>query len=311
MSFLSLTFRDLQYLVALADNKHFGKAAKSCFVSQPALSSQIKKIEGYFDKQFFERKNKEVFLTHEGAFIVEKARAILENARLIDRTMQAHSSVFSFPLSIGIIYTLSPYYPAIVIPQFLKKYPNHSMLLREGYTQELIPDLKSGKIDGLIASEVLQDEQLMTFPIFKEKLYLLINKNHPYAAKNNLKLTDLNTEDMIFLKEGNCLRSEAIDLCPKNKRGNINEFHLNSLETLKYTVAMHSVYAIIPEMAIKLNHDLKSFVVIKEIQSASAYRQISLFVRKNTYRMEDLQILLDILRISGAQKYLSNYSAPT
>lgn len=296
MTILSLTFRDLEYLVALSEHKNFSKAAKSCFVSQPALSAQIKKIEGYFNKIFFERQKKQVILTSDGEFIVEKARELLQQAKMLDTTFQSTREMFPSPLLVGMIHTISPYYPRYFIKNLLLKYSHDPVMLKEGYTEELVLDLKMGKIDALIASEMFYDEKLISTPLLKEPLYLIINKKHPFASKEYIALSDLNAEEMIFLKEGNCLRNESIDLCPKNRRGNIKEYHLSSLEALKYVVALQPSYAIIPKMATKLDDSLKNFVVIKELNDSNAYRQISIFTRKNPLRKKDIDAFIAVLK---------------
>lgn len=297
MSILSLTFRDLQYIVALADHKHFGKAAKSCFVSQPALSAQIKKIEEYFSKTFFERHNRQVLLTRDGEFIVEKSRELLQQAKVFDGILQNKQKTFCTPFVVGMIHTLSPYYPSYFMQNLLLKYPHCNLVLKEGFTHDLVADLKTGKIDVLVASEVFYDETLDCHPLFKEPLCLIVNKKHPFAAEENITLSQLNSEDMIFLKEGNCLRNESINLCPKNKKGNIKEFHLSSLETLKYMVAFNLSYAMIPKMAAKLDENLSKILFIKPIKEEAAYRQISLYTRKKNTKLEDIQAFIDVLRI--------------
>lgn len=296
MNFLSLTFRDLQYLVALEENRHFGKAAKACFVSQPALSSQIKKIEGYFGKTFFERKNKQVFLTQDGELVVQKAREILKNATEIDHIFKNSSKDFGFQFTVGLILTLAPYYPNLFIEKLFQNFPNASLVLREGFTSELLNDLKNNKIDVLLASEIFQDDKLDCFPIFKEPLYLIVNKKHPLSKKEKIYLEDLDTSDMIFLKEGNCLRNESIDLCPKNKRGNIKEYYINNLEALKTMAALHPAYAIIPEMAVKIDPQIAQFLTIKKIEDSGAYRQISLYSRKNSSKSKAIQNFVKLLK---------------
>ncbi len=295
MSFLSLTFRDLQYLVALADKKHFGHAAKSCFVSQPALSSQIKKIEGYFGKTIFERKNKTIFLTPDGELIVQKAQEFLNTALELEQKMKSNHQLFKFPLKVGIIHTLSPYYPNLFIEKILSQCPESALFFKEGFTDELVEDLKNGKIDVLIASEVFQDEQLGCHPLFKESLSLIVNKKHPFAQKEQIALNELNPDEMVFLQEGNCLRNEVIDLCPKNRRGNIHEYHIKNIEALKMTIALSKVYSIIPNMATDLTKQMEKFVVIKKIKAKEAFRQISIYSRNNTVRKSEIDFLIKIL----------------
>lgn len=298
MSILSLTFRDLQYLAALDEHRNFGKAAKACFVSQPALSAQIKKIEGYLNQTIFDRHNRKVSVTREGEELLDKIHLLLDQAKHLDKTLKKETTKTFAPLTIGMIHTIAPYYPGIFLHDFLSAQSMHrSINLTEGYTEELLTNLKHGKIDMMIASDTFEDENLKKIPIFKEPLMLVINKHHPFASKQTIHLSDLDPKDMIFLKEGNCLRNESIDLCPKNRRGNIKEYYLNNLETLKYMVALNKAYAIVPKMASALNEVLKKNLVVKSIKSSQAYRQISIFIKKTSLSEEsEIMAFIEFLK---------------
>lgn len=296
MNIYSLTFRDLQYLVALAEFKHFSKAAKSCFVSQPALSSQIKKIEGYFNKVLFERQKNGVFLTPDGIKVVENAKLILEDAKKLERLFQVQKNLLSTTLSVGIIHTLAPYYPPLFLKKLKEKYPSLILTIVDGYTDELLNELKVGKIDILIASAVFSDSSLNVFHILQEPLYLCVNTQHELAKKELISLSDLNAEHMLLLKDGNCLKDEVLDLCPKNKRGHINDVHINSIETLKQMISFNNSYSIIPAMAADIPTQIQKMCVIKKFKDQNkAYRQISLFIRKESPRLNDYMAFLKIL----------------
>ncbi|MES2615318.1 MAG: LysR substrate-binding domain-containing protein [Bdellovibrionota bacterium] len=300
MNIYSLTFRDLQYLVALAEFRHFGKAAKSCFVSQPALSSQIKKIEGYFDKTLFERQNKNIFLTPEGVKVVDSVKLLLEDAKKLEELFQVKKNLLSSTLSVGLIQTLSPYYPPFFLKKLKEKYPLLNLTLVDGFTENLLEDLKSGKLDILIASAVFSDSKINTFHLFQEPLYLGVNSEHEFANKPSLSLNDLNAEDMLFLKDGNCLKDEAIDLCPKNRRGNINDIQISNLESLKQMIAYNKCYGIIPAMAADIPSQLQKMMVIKKFKDQNkAYRQISMFIRKDAPRLNDYIAFLEVLEGSN------------
>lgn len=303
MSILSLTFRDLQYLVALDEYRNFGKAAKACFVSQPALSAQIKKIEGYLNQKIFERHNRRVSVTDEGEELLGRIRLLLDQAKRLDDEVKNENKKQITVFSVGMIHTIAPYYPSMFLEDLVSANEMYSVNLTEGYTEELLTNLKYGKIDMMIASDTFEDENLKKIPLFKEPLMLVINKNHQFASKQNIYLSDLDAKDMIFLKEGNCLRNESIDLCPKNRRGNIKEYYLSHLETLKYMLAVNMAYAIVPKMAVMLNDILQKYLVIKPIKSPQAYRQIALFMRKDFIREEnELKNFIEILKKNATLK---------
>lgn len=296
MKIYSLTFRDLQYLVALSEFKHFGKAAKSCFVSQPALSSQIKKIEGYFDKTLFERQNNGIFLTPEGVKVVENAKILLEEAKKFDELFQVKKNLLSSTLTVGLIQTLSPYYPQFFLKKLKEKYPALNLTIIDGFTEELLVELRSGRVDILIGSAVFSDNKLNVFHLFKEPLYLCVNAHHELAQKEVVSIYDLNAENMLFLKDGNCLKDEAIDLCPKNKRGNIKDVQINSLETMKQMISYNKSYGIIPAMAATIPNQLQKMVFVKKFKDQNkAYRQIAMFIRKDAPRLNDYIAFLKVL----------------
>jgi LysR family hydrogen peroxide-inducible transcriptional activator len=296
MSIYALTFRDLQYLVALAEFKHFGKAAKSCFVSQPALSSQIRKIENYFGKVLFERQTQGVFLTPEGSLVIENAKQLLQEARKLEEIFQQQNKLLVSSINLGIIQTLSSYYPKYFLKSLKEKYPLLTLNIIDGYTDELLNELKSGKIDILIASEVFSDSKINVFHLFKEPLYLAVNNLHNLSKKQLVSLSDLDLSNMFFLKEGNCLKEEAIDLCPKNKRGNIRDTAINSLENLKQMIAFNNSCGIVPALASHIPTEFNKMLTFKKFKEQNkVYRQISFFIRKDASRLNDYMAFLKVL----------------
>lgn len=288
MNIYALTFRDIQYLLSLAEHKHFGKAAKSCFVSQPALSSQIKKIEGYFNTILFERQNNGVFLTPDGLKVIESAKQILHEAKKMEEIFIVEKNVLTTNLNIGIIHTLSPYYSKLFMHKLHTKYPKLWISFFDGYTTELLEELKSGKLDVLIASSVFSDNKIIEFKLFQEPLYLAVNHKHELAKKTTISMNDLDAEDMLFLKDGNCLKDEAIDLCPKNKRGNIKDYQINSLETLKQMIAVNNICGVLPALGASVSEESKKTLLIKKFSLQNkAYRQISMFIRKDAPRINE------------------------
>lgn len=296
MNISSLTFRDLQYLKALSEQKNFGKAAKVCFVTQPALSAQIKKIEGYFGKALFERQNQGVFLTPEGIKVLQIVNFLLQEAKQMEELFQGEKKLLSADFNLGVIQTLSPYYPPYFLSDMKKKYPHIKLNLRDGMTEHLIAELKSGQLDAVIASEVFTDSKCDSYPLFREPLYLAVNSHHSFFSNQLVFTKDLNTEEMLFLSDGNCLKDESIDLCPKNRRGHIHHSPASSLEMLKQMVAMQKTMAIIPALASEISPKLKNMVSVKKFHGQEKiYRQISFFIRQETPRKQDCLAFLKVL----------------
>ncbi len=297
MNISALTFRDLQYLIALDLYRNFTKAALACHVSQPALSAQIKKIEGYFGKVLFERQNTRIFPTPEGLKAIEIAKKIHAAAIQFQDLTHENKSSLCTHLTVGLILTLSPYYPPHFIPLLKKNYPSLKINLVEGYTEYLLNELKDGHIDVLIASDIPENSSFEIHTIFEEPLLLCLNTLHPLAEKNTILKSDLNAQEMIFLKEGNCLRDAVLEICPKNARGRIHEDEISSLEILKSMIAYEKTYSILPFLAKDIPLPLKEFICLKSFSDKQApSRQILIVWRKNCKRNADFKCFFDLLQ---------------
>ena len=192
---------------------------------------------------------------------------------------------------------MSPYYPPYFIPALKKSYPLLTINLVEGYTDYLLNELKEGHIDVLIASEIPKNNQYEMCPIFEEPFLVCLNKHHPLAEKKFIAKQDLDPLDMIFLKEGNCLRDEIMEICQKNTRGRIYEDEIISLELLKNTIAFEKTYSVLPALAKKLPQQLEEFICLKPFSdSHTPFRQIQMIWRKNCKRTKDFQCFLSVLQ---------------
>ncbi len=297
MNISSLTFRDLQYLIAVETYRNFTKAADACHVSQPALSTQIKKIEGYFSLSIFERQNNAIFPTAEGKQILEIAKSIYQQAAQFREISCNRSSCFETELTIGIISSLAPYYPSHFISALRETYPLLKIKFIEGYTDYLVAELKEGLIDILISSEIFETKFLQVELIFNDPFVVCMSKQHPLYQNEFITLSDLNTEHMFFLKEGNCLRDKVLDICPKNKRGKINtENNIQSIEILKNIVAYNKSYCLLPSMAEAIPHSLDSILGIKKFKEEQApYFPIHFVYRAGSHREKDFKIFYNFL----------------
>jgi LysR family hydrogen peroxide-inducible transcriptional activator len=296
MNISSLTLRDLEYMVAVADQRHFGKAAESCNVSQPALSAQIRKIEDFLGLQLFERSNRTVVITPVGELVARQARVVLEEAQKIATLAQARNQPLSGSLRLGSIATLGPYLMPHLLGAIRKAFPKLELLMKEGFTDNLIADLRTGALDAVLAAPTFNSDGLKVIPLFHEPFLLAAPKGHELASKQPLRVKDLHSEDMVLLEDGHCLRDQAIDVCPSNRRGKFREFHATSLETLRHLVATGFGYSLIPRLAVASNDRLKNLIRYRQFEGKPVGREIVLVCRERFGRIEDIDALTAFIR---------------
>jgi LysR family hydrogen peroxide-inducible transcriptional activator len=295
MNVFWMTLRDLQYLVALADHEHFGKAAEACHVSQPALSAQIGKMEQRLGVQLFERSNRRVAITPAGETAVAHARVVLEEAQKIGELSSTDRRPLSGQLRLGVIATVGPYLMPHLLAPLRKTYPNLDLFLREGLTEHLLAELRTGQLDAVIASDTFEDSSLRSIPLFFEPFQLAVPRGHPLAVKSPVSRRDLNSSDMVLLEDGHCLRDQTLDICPANRRGNIRQFHATSLETLRHLVAAGNGYTLIPELAVNNDKHLKSLIVYRSFDDKRMGRNIILVSRNRFSRNSDIDALASFI----------------
>jgi LysR family hydrogen peroxide-inducible transcriptional activator len=291
-----LTLRDLQYLVAVADNSHFGKAAAACHVSQPALSAQIRKIEDVLGVQLFERSNRRVAITPAGEVVANQARVVLEEAQKIGELTRSSGQPLSGSLRLGSIATIGPYLTPHLLPPLRKVYPKLELFLREGLTEQLLGELRSGRLDAVIASDTFTDAALRVIPLFFEPFSLAVPRRHPLSKKDSVERRDLHPEQMVLLEDGHCLRDQTLDLCASNRRGDVRQFHATSLETLRHLVAAGSGYTLIPKLAVPEDNRLKSLIRYRPFHDKPVGRNVILTCRVRFGRMADIDALADFIR---------------
>jgi len=291
-----LTLRDLQYLIAVADHEHFGKAAAACNVSQPALSAQIRKIEDVLGVQLFERTNRRVTITPSGKAVADQARIVLEEAAKISGITRSAQEPLSGPLRLGAIATVGPYLLPHLLSPLRKAYPKLELFLREGLTEQLLGELRTGQLDAVIASNTFVDSTLRVIPLFFEPFVLAAPRTHKLATKEHVDRRDLNAERMLLLEDGHCLRDQTLDLCPANRRGHIRQFQATGLETLRHLVATGSGYTLMPALAVSDDKMLKSLICYRRFDDKAIGREIVLACRNRFGRMTDIDALAHFIR---------------
>jgi LysR family hydrogen peroxide-inducible transcriptional activator len=291
-----LTLRDLEYVVAVAKLEHFGRAAKECHVSQPSLSSQIKKIEGYLGTSLFERNNRRVSVTDAGRVVTAQAQVILDEARKIPGLLNASTRPFAKDFKLGVISTLAPLVPCF-LGSVKKELSGANLILREGTSKELIEELKSGELDALIGAKAYPVPGMKVLPLFFEPFVLAAPKGHAILDHKELKGSYLKASEMVLLGDGHCLRDQAIDICPTNRRGNIQSFHVTSLETLRHLVASGLGYTLLPKLAAR-EQPMKNLVTYREFSDPRVGREVILATRDSSAKMREAGLLQQIIRKS-------------
>lgn len=251
-----MTLTELRYIVAVAREKHFGRAAESCFVSQPTLSVAIRKLEEELGVALFERGPGEVALTPVGARIVEQARRVLEDAAAIKEMARHGQDPLNEPLRLGAIYTVAPYVLPHMVKWLHKRAPHMPLLIDENYTAQLARMLRSGELDVIVLALPLEEPGLMIQPLYDEEFVVAVPVAHPWAQRKRIAAADLAKESLLLLGSGHCFRDHVLNACPALKRGAAPAGSLqktvegSSLETIRHMVASGVGVTVLPATSI-------------------------------------------------------------
>ncbi|MGA2655353.1 MAG: LysR substrate-binding domain-containing protein [Gammaproteobacteria bacterium] len=278
-----MKLRDLSYLVAVAKTLHFGKAAAQVHVSQPTLSVQIKKLEDRLGVVLIERNNKNVRLTPAGEIIAQKATRILQDIEAIKTYAHTLQDKEAGDIHMGIIPTLGPYLMPQLVQTTHKKLPKLSLWLHEQKTQTLIQQLEHGQLDLAIMALPINNDALITLPLFTEEFYLAVNQMHPLAKKKSIQFKDLNDEKLLLLSDGHCMRDQTLSICDSIQTVHMSDFQATSLETLRHMVAQNLGVTLFPKLATKIATKNIEYIPFKK---PAPYREIGLVFRKTHVRAE-------------------------
>ncbi len=246
-----MNLRDLKYLVALADHRHFGKAADASFVSQPTLSTQIRKLEDELGVALVERAPRKVMLTPVGREIVERARRIVAEVEQLGEVARRSRDPEAGTVRLGIFPTLGPYLLPHVVPRIRKRFPQLELLLVEEKSDVLLQRLREGALDAALLALPVHDDQLHAEFLFEEPFLLAVPESHPLASHGPLALDDLSSQTLLLLEDGHCLRDQALDVCRTAGAGENGGFRATSLETLRQMVAANVGVTLLPSLAVK------------------------------------------------------------
>ena len=278
-----MNLRDLQYLVAVADHLHFGKAALAVHVSQPTLSMQLKKLEESLGVQLFERTNKRVMLTPIGHDIVARARRTLNEAAQITRIAHTAKDPEAGTLKLGIFPTLAPYLLATLMPRMRKQFPRLTLLLVEERTDALIRQLETGSIDLAILAMPVENDHFAQKRLFEEPFLLAVANAHPLAKRKSVSVADMQDESVLLLEDGHCLRDQALEICHLAGIGESANFRATSLETLRHMVAASQSVTLMPKLATDQRDGAMRYIPFK---SPPPSRTIGLYWRTTSARTE-------------------------
>ena len=251
-----MTLTELKYIVAVAREKHFGRAADACYVSQPTLSVAIKKLEEELDVKIFERSAGEVSVTPLGEAIVRQAQSVLEQAAEIKEIAKRGKDPLSGALTLGVIYTIGPYLLPELVRNSIKMTPQMPLMLQENFTVKLLEMLRTGEIDCAIVAEPFPETGLAMAPLYDEPFMAAVPSNHPLAQQDAVTTTDLKNETMLLLGSGHCFRDHVLEVCPEfaryasNAEGIRRTFEGSSLETIKHMVAAGMGVTLVPRLSV-------------------------------------------------------------
>jgi len=301
-----MTLTELKYIVAVAREKHFGKAAEACFVSQPTLSVAIKKLEEELEVKLFERSASEVAVTPLGEEIVRQAQGVLEQAAGIREIAKRGKDPLAGPLTLGVIYTIGPYLLPDLVRQAIARTPQMPLMLQENFTVRLLEMLRTGEIDCAILAEPFPDTGLAIAPLYDEPFMVAVPSGHPLAARATISAQEIKSETMLLLGTGHCFRDHVLEVCPEfarfsaNAEGIRKSFEGSSLETIKHMVAAGMGVTLVPRLSVprealkprgRRRKDDEAFVKYIPFDREEPSRRVVLAWRRSFTRYEAIAAL--------------------
>ena len=290
-----MTLTELRYIVAVARERHFGRAAEACFVSQPTLSVAIKKLEEELDVKLFERGASEVTVTPLGEAIVRQAQSVLEQAQAIKEIAKRGKDPLNGPLRLGIIYTIGPYLLPELVRNTIAMSPQMPLMLQENFTVKLLEMLRTGELDCAIMAEPFPDTGLAIAPLYDEPFMVAVPTGHPLAKRKKISSEELKKETMLLLGNGHCFRDHVLEVCPEFARfasdaeGIRKSFEGSSLETIKHMVASGMGITVVPQLSVP--KEVQEHVRYIAFEPPAPLRRVVLAWRRSFTRYEAIAAL--------------------
>lgn len=291
-----MNLRDLEYLVAVDDERHFNKAAQRCYVSQPTLSGQLKKLEKELGVMLVERNNRQVAMTEVGTLVSQQARRILTRVRAIRDIAASYQDPMKGELHVGLIPTLAPYLLPQIMPGLKKGFPRLRLWLYEKQTADLLQLLRSGELDVAILALPVDRDEFAELDLFREAFWLAVPRDDRLATRDTVTPADIAGREMLLLQEGHCLRGQALDVCVAAGATEHPGFRATSLETLRHMVAEGLGATLIPELAIPKHRKKSDAISFVPFEKPVPSRRIGLLFRGSSYRQPVIGNIADLLR---------------
>jgi LysR family hydrogen peroxide-inducible transcriptional activator len=290
-----MNLRDLRYLIAVADLRSFVQAAERCFISQPTLSTQIKKMEDGLGVKIFERTNKKVLATELGESIIASARRILREVEHINELARIAQDPLAGNLRLGAFPTLSTYIFPHLVPLIKQQLPQIRLILVEEKTEQLLLQLKNGQMDVALLALPVDDDYLESVSLFTDEFLLAVAGDHPLAAKTEVSPEDLQGQALLLLDEGHCLRGQALQVCQAHFLEEDTDVRATGLETLRQMVRAGTGMTFMPRIAAQASDHSIRYLPFTE---PAPYRSIGLVWRKTSNRKQLIMLLADLLRLA-------------
>lgn len=299
-----MTLTELRYLVALAQHHHFGRAAESCFVSQPTLSIAIKKLEDELGVQLFERRKQEATLTAAGVRIVEQAQRVLEEASAIKELAKDGRDQLDGPLRLGAIYTIGPYLFPHLIPVLHERAPHMPLVIEENFTVRLAERLRQGELDAILIALPFQEPGLVVLPLYDEPFVVVMPSSHPWTARETIPAGELSKDTLLMLGSGHCFRSQVLDACPgcaqrMDTQSLAQTVEGTSLETIRHMVASGMGVTVLPVTAAGADRYAQRLLATRHFAAPEPQRRVALAWRTSFPRPEAIEALRQAILDSG------------
>ena len=290
-----MTLTELRYIVAVARERHFGRAAETCFVSQPTLSVAVKKLEDELGVTLFERGPGEVSVTPAGRRIIEQAQRVLEEASRIRELAAAGRDPLAGPLRLGAIYTIGPYLLPKLIPILRRTAPAMQLLIQENFTHRLAEELRSGEVDVILVALPFETPGVMTRPVYDEPFMVAVPKGHPWENRKRVTSEELTNESLLLLGEGHCFRDQVLDIChtvrARERSPLARTVEGGSLETIRQMVAGGVGVTVLPATSTATSGGASDLIRILPFARPAPTRRVGLAWRRSFPRPEAIEAL--------------------
>lgn len=291
-----MNIRDLEYLIAVDEERHFHRAAERCFVSQPTLSGQLKKLEEELGILLVERNNRQVSMTEAGEAVVKHAHVVLAEINSIKNVASYYKDPMVGDVRVGIIPTVAPYLLPIIMPKLNKAFPKLKIWLYEYQTHVLLEKLQKAELDFLILALPIEKHYFTEADLFREPFRLAVKKDHALAKKKQINLGDIANQELLLLEEGHCLRGHILDVCLLAGVKEEGQYHATSLETLRHMVGEGMGMTLIPELAVPAKTRKADEIRYIEFSDPKPNRRIGMLYRKNSYREETFNNISELIK---------------